>query len=274
MPKLPPELEREIFELAFRQDLKNVPLKITLSMVAHRVQTWIDLIFYESVPVRNDHYAERFLSLIDTNSKPPAAVKTLCLTYVVSATNALRILNACPGVEMLACWVDFKTQPEFPEFITLVKRLPLRRLSLEFAHLSRLLPMPGETSAGWLSTLTHLYIVVWENSTTEEVSTLRRLPHLTHFAFHLGYEGLDAQHLALVCSICPSLRVVLGLTDPHYGPLDFDPESLDDRVVVQTQESDMEADWAAQSFGLPDMWSRAEVAIQNRAVAGRPHSEE
>ncbi|KAJ7188966.1 hypothetical protein C8R46DRAFT_1206077 [Mycena filopes] len=282
MPDLPPELEREIFELAFRQDPKNVPLKLTLCSVAHRVQTWIDLIFYEFVPIEKDHDAQRFLGLIDSNLKPPAffsAVKILCLTLFVSATNALRILNACPGVEMLACWVNFRTQPEFPEFITLVKRLPLRRLSLELAHLLRLLlPTAGETSAGWLSNLTHLFIVVWNNNATEQISALRRLPHLTHLAAGLGPPyGLGAQHVALVCSTCPSLRVFVGLTDPMEMPLDFDPENLNEyrRVVVQTQpdESDLMPVWAAQSF-VPDLWSRAEVIIGNRAAAGRPHFEE
>ncbi|KAJ7132994.1 hypothetical protein C8R46DRAFT_654185 [Mycena filopes] len=278
MPDLPFELEREIFELVFRLDPQNAVLKLTLCMVARRVQTWIDPIFYGLVTIETDRHAQLFLTLVDSNLKPPgffSAVKILSLTFYVSAANACRILAACAGIEMLACWVDFITAPEFPEFITLVKRLPLCRLSLEFAHLSRILVPTAAghgSSAGWLSNLTHLHIVVWprDNSNvtvTERMSTLQFLPHLTHLALDFGESRWDlgAQYTALVCSVCPSLRVFVVQMDP---PFDLDPEKEDRRLVMQDRRVDLLAAWAASYFGLPDMWSLAETAIENRAVAG------
>ncbi|KAJ7185567.1 hypothetical protein C8R46DRAFT_982232 [Mycena filopes] len=272
MPDLPFELEREIFELVFRTDPKNVDLKTTLCSVARRVQTWIDPLFYEVMTFERDRPAQLFLNLVDSNMKPPAffsAVKILCLAFYVSATNACRILATCTGIEMLACWVDLSAHPES---VTLIKRLPLRRLSLEITHLTRILvPTAGGqgTSAEWLSNLTHLHMVVWDDdpNATEHISTIQRLPHLTHLVLNLGAQALGVQHVASVFSVCPSLRVFVGLTD-SFDPLDFDLKKDEyRRVVVQPLLDDFIADWVAPYFGLPDMWSLAEVAIEDRAAS-------
>ncbi|KAJ7033405.1 hypothetical protein C8F04DRAFT_1104641 [Mycena alexandri] len=260
MPNLPRELEREIFELALRGDRRNTDLKLALCMVARRVQIWIDLIFYEMVMVRDDHHAGRFLSLVDSNIKPPAffsAVKILCLPFYVSAPNAYRILTACTAVELLACWSNCVNHPEFS---SLIGQLPLRRLSLELTHLSR---VPA-TRGTWLSSLTHMYIIMWvDKDILGLLATIKRLPHLTHVALDCGIVDFSAEHAAVVCSSCPSIRVLVILI--LLESCEIEEEANDYRVVVQNiLPRDPIADWEAPYFDLPDMWSRAEATIEER----------
>ncbi|KAJ7033402.1 hypothetical protein C8F04DRAFT_1104627 [Mycena alexandri] len=268
MPNLPYELEREIFELALRADRQNSDLKLALCMVARRVQIWIDLIFYEMVTVQDDHHADRFLSLVDSNIKPLAffsAVKILCLPSYVSAPNACRILTACTAVEQLACWSHCVNHPEFS---SLIGRLPLRRLSLELIHLSRV-PATHET---WLSSLTHMYIIILvDKDILGLLPTIRRLPHLTHVAVNFRFAYVSAEHAAVLCSSCPSLRVLVILSESYdMSPRWIEEEAINDyRVVVQSAPQDPIADWEAPYFDLPDMWSRAEATIEvNRASIG------
>ncbi|KAJ7858119.1 hypothetical protein B0H14DRAFT_3135553 [Mycena olivaceomarginata] len=63
MPDLP-LMKRQIFELAFRSNSRNLDLKTTLCLVARRVQVWIDRIFYELVAIENKTAERKFLSLI------------------------------------------------------------------------------------------------------------------------------------------------------------------------------------------------------------------
>ncbi|KAJ7721483.1 hypothetical protein B0H16DRAFT_1335246 [Mycena metata] len=262
MPNLPFELEREIFELAFRGDRQNSNLKLAFCMVARRVRVWIDLIFYAMVTIRDDGRAGRFLSLVDSNLKPPtffSAVKILYLGAFVSAPKACRILASCPAVELFTFWVNCDAHPESSN---LIGRLPLRRLSLELNHISRLPATPGT----WLSSLNHLYIIVWsDDNILELLLTIRRLPHLTHVAVDFGFAPVSAEHIAVVCSSCPSLRVLVIIADSNSNPQHIEEEN-DYRVVAQKQpeEEDFLADWEAQYFGLPDMWSRAEATIEER----------
>ncbi|KAJ7721478.1 hypothetical protein B0H16DRAFT_1386223 [Mycena metata] len=260
MPNLPFELEREIFELAFRAGRRNANLKLAFCMVARRVQVWIDLIFYAMVTIRDDHRAGQFLCLVDSKLKPPAffsAVKVLCLPSYVSAQNACRILAACPAVERLALWIDCDSDTH-QEFSSLIGGLPLRRLSLELNHISRVPATPGT----WLSNLTHLYIIVWAHSTLLELlPTIRRLPHLTHIALDFGFASPSAEHTAVVCSSCPSLRVLVVRVNDIRQQIEKDAN--DYRVVAQNWHEPI-ADWEAPCFGLPDVWSRAEAAIEER----------
>ncbi|KAJ6485108.1 hypothetical protein C8R47DRAFT_980541 [Mycena vitilis] len=262
MPDLPSELEREIFELAYRCSGREPVLKRALCLVARRVKFWIDRIFYEMVSLKDNGQAERFLNLIGSNPKKRnllKAIKTLCVPYAVAASNASRILKACSEVESLAFWVDctYDLRP-----LDLLSQLPLLRLSMEAHHFSN---TPVSTST-WLSRLTHIELFAWKNYDASELYKLGAPPRLTHVA--LSTLKMGSEHAAIVCSCCLSLQILVLLKDAYDDQkpvFRYDP-----RVVVQDAPEDIIGDWEASYFGRPDMWYRAEVALKQQITMVAP----
>lgn len=213
------------------------------------------------VSIETKEQAAKFLSLIDSSSKPPgffAAVKTLCLPFdSVTPAQAYRILSACTGVRILACWVNYTDRPELPE---LLSRLPLRRLSVEFRHLLKI----PTTSPTWLSSLTHIDLVIWGGSLpAAELSNLSRLPCLTHVA--LPSEKTGPAHAAVVFSVCSLLQVLVMVNHEQFDDSGTADDYLfDSRIVVQMEPQDLITDWEASYHGNADMWSRAEDVIEQR----------
>ncbi|KAF7336819.1 hypothetical protein MVEN_02117800 [Mycena venus] len=269
MPELPPELEREIFELAFKPNNRNVALKLTLCLVARRVQFWIDRLFYEMVTIAHQRNADKFLSIVHSNSKPAGyftVVKRLCIIYGISGATARDILSACPSVEALGCWVDKNDSswrdPDSGLFL-LISRLPLRRLSIEASLFSSI---PATLSSTWPSTLTHLDLFPLGKFPTSELSRLAHLPRLTHVCLHTN-RNVGVGHVAMVCSNSPQLQVLILLGGSIYPPDSSDPHQHDSRIVVQDnwmKSFGPVEDWEASYLGLSDMWTRAEATVAQR----------
>ncbi|KAJ7769024.1 hypothetical protein B0H14DRAFT_3509528 [Mycena olivaceomarginata] len=264
MPELPLELERQIFELAFKPNSRDIALKVTLCLVARRVQVWIDRIFYERVIIDDEDQGKRFLSLIQSNTKPPdffAVVKTLCLTFFVEGATACGILAACNRVESLACWVD----TDAPQLPLLISQLPLRRLYTHIDHFLRI-PFSAPQSNNYLSSLTHIELNRWD---TSHLSQLAHLPHLTHVCLLKHDHGpLREECIETVCSSCPLLQVLIilcgrmavGRVEESLPP----SAKTDHRIVVQDQSRDIVEDWEGSYFGRSDTWSRAEATVAQR----------
>ncbi|KAJ7350493.1 hypothetical protein DFH08DRAFT_776585 [Mycena albidolilacea] len=257
MPELPSELEREIFTIAFRSSGQDVALKLTLCLVARRVQFWIEHLFYEVVSISGDRCANGFLSLV--NSKPPGfftVVNCLCITHSVKAVTACSILAACTAVESLACWVDSDGSSELP---LLISRLPLHRLSIELEHFAGI-PLASST---WLSSLTHIDLIPWGPFPAQGLSTLRDFSRLTHVALYPDVMKGEMEHVVMVCSSCPCLQVlVIPDTDGYIG-LVLQP-AHDPRMVEQKPALDIIEDREAPYSGCEDMWSRAEIVLDQR----------
>ncbi|KAJ7290198.1 hypothetical protein C8J57DRAFT_1275396 [Mycena rebaudengoi] len=224
-PELPPELWCEIFATATRDYCDNFEYTrvLNLSLVARRVHFWTERIFLEAITLWDGPHAEKFLRFVDMKPKGffASVVRALCIPHSVTGANAIRIVSACPGVQMLACWVNYRSAPDLP---LLISRLPLSRLEIEFDHFL-------DISLGacvWLSTLTHLDLTFWEHvSDPTMLSCLRRLPRLTHVT--LTNLPAAASHLLgqAVCTNCPALQIVR---------LDIDEATVDDedpRIVGQ-----------------------------------------
>jgi hypothetical protein len=220
LPKLPPELECEIFEIAARSCREDLEPGINLQLVARRVHVWAERVFLEVVALPTDLHAERFLHFV--NSKPAGffadIVRALLLPYAISAENASKVLSVCTGVRIFVCWVDCRP----PELPLQISHLPLVRLDIEIRHL---LSLPLATSA-WLSTLTHLDLTFWDwfDHSIGLLELCRQLPQLTHIHLDHPYAlewSLDfAREL---CSSCPSLRVVYLAAEAGEEGVDEDP---------------------------------------------------
>ncbi|KAJ7290190.1 hypothetical protein C8J57DRAFT_338274 [Mycena rebaudengoi] len=210
VPKLPPELECEIFEIAARSCWEDLEPGLNLQLVARRVHVWAERAFLEVVALRDGEHAEKFLQLVDL--KPAgffaSIVRALFLPYPVPSKTASKVLSVCTGVRILGCWAPSQDTPELPLQIS---RLPLPRLGIGLHHF---LSIPLSTSA-WLSTLTHLHLAFWVqfddpmfDDPIKLLALCRQLPQLTHIYMH-DHELARSLHLARqLCSSCPALRAV------------------------------------------------------------------
>ncbi|TFK67703.1 hypothetical protein BDN72DRAFT_842717 [Pluteus cervinus] len=104
-PRLPLELEQEIFELAAH---RYPEVTVSLTLVAHRVQIWIEKIIYKTISLSTQRKCTLFLRTLD--SRPPeffsSHVKAICLPYFLDTRQASRIVSLCSRVENLGCWAQ------------------------------------------------------------------------------------------------------------------------------------------------------------------------
>ncbi|KAJ7492084.1 hypothetical protein FB451DRAFT_1020958 [Mycena latifolia] len=221
MPTLPVEVEREIFEWAVRSDCKNAANKLNLSLVAQRVQLWVDLIFYESVTISSNN-GDKFTDLFDLPKYQgffARTVKILTLPYLARPDQIWRILSVCTGVQMLGCWFGGSLEEHSPWYLHfLLSQLPLRRLSIEYIHFATI----PSTSSTWLSSPTHLDLSFWEDRPlvlSDLKQSLHRLPRLTHAG--LSFSTSDQTHAEVICSGCANLQLLLNLSSIPKGPRSF-----------------------------------------------------
>ncbi|KAK7448783.1 hypothetical protein VKT23_013514 [Stygiomarasmius scandens] len=105
---LPPELEREIFELTAKT-YRGTAVK--LALVARKTQVWMERLLYHSIILDSAEQIRRFLCTIAAR---PAAffaeyVKRLYLTTWVELDTTLRLLSVCTGITHLTSWAGPET---------------------------------------------------------------------------------------------------------------------------------------------------------------------
>ncbi|KAF7346381.1 hypothetical protein MSAN_01866000 [Mycena sanguinolenta] len=258
MPTIPLELEREIFEIAIRDNRDDTDLKLNLSLVTRRVQYWVDLIQYELITITDRAEAHKFFELVNRKSQDffAHAVKALCITHDVSADDASRILSVCTNVQQLACWVVWEESLDLPQRLS---SLPLKQLSIEVGHFLNILL---SQSALFLN-LTHLDLIWWPSSPHIPLK-LGELQKLTHVCISgAGRSGAES-----VCSSCASLQVLVVI--PRW-PTDENAEeeyAFDSRIVVAPSDityGDPVEIWEDVVFRRPEnMWAYAENVVLSR----------
>ncbi|KAF7346389.1 hypothetical protein MSAN_01866800 [Mycena sanguinolenta] len=254
MPTLPSELEREIFEIAIRDNHNNAAWKLNFSLVARRVQYWIDLVYYEVVTIKTPVQAHKFLELVDWKPHDffALAVKSLCIAYSISAVDASRILSVCSNVQQLACWVPWEKSPNLTQLLNSLCRL--NQLSIETGHFLSILrsqstPFPG---------LTHLELKWWLSSPRTSLD-LGALPNLTH----VSLSRAGRSEAESVCLTCASLQVlVIQKLAPE------EEYAFDARIVMApsdiTYGEPVEV-WEDVAFRRPEnMWAYAENVVLSR----------
>ncbi|KAJ7483342.1 hypothetical protein FB451DRAFT_1234162 [Mycena latifolia] len=239
-PVLPPEIEREIFEMTARFPRNAVKL----ALVARRTQIWIERIIYETVTLSNQDICDKFLRTLD--SRPAQFfmdnVKSLCVPGDIEPLVAERVLKACQGVVNLAIWLPPQHAPLLP-FVCLLRP---KRLSINVCALYGSGCEPNFAHP-FFSNVTHLELVDWAGWATS-IHIEHLFPHLTHLAldFDCFTEGSTTRIHEILAS-CRSLVLCLGLVsnDPTMIVVSDHVANIGDPRLVILSESDVLENWEA-----------------------------
>ncbi|TFK66758.1 hypothetical protein BDN72DRAFT_961540 [Pluteus cervinus] len=257
-PHLPPELEQEIFLLAFRNDYRDA---INLVQIAKRVFDWLipsvlhvvqfgaiqpaPITFNKSVYERYGHHV-RHLFL---ESLEPDDVRTY--------------LRLFPNVTNLAVWSD-RSQSDIPDLL----QLPLNLTCLSIRPPHKLFPP--------FSRLTHLHfqfnfpMYATENNTQvpyhELLEPVLYLPNLTHLGMVPTFSERTIE-LFLERKRCPELRVLMVIWRPSEGGSakldDLAPVLVADPRILNIK-CDAKWDWEVGARGGKDMWEFADEVLASR----------
>ncbi|KAJ7059691.1 hypothetical protein C8F01DRAFT_1295743 [Mycena amicta] len=251
-PRLPLDLEREIFELTAHLYPETRP---RLLLVARRVRCWLEPLLYKTLVVDGLHEAHRIVSLATT--KPPGFFAGITRRLVLSADShtPTQILALCKGVTHLAIEDDIlreQWQCIHPFFFSLEH---VQRLAFAARELRTFDP-----TAPVFSHLTHLTLL--DCSYDKLPPFVSALPSLTHLAlFHPPTCSIvqdllaDCPHLRLMVLIAPSRHwaVVAAGSTPR-------PRTLtDERLVICVSK-----DWKEGVGEGYTYWDVAEIFLRDK----------
>ncbi|KAF8664591.1 hypothetical protein AX16_000723 [Volvariella volvacea WC 439] len=284
-PRLPPELERIIFELAARSSRKRVAP--VLMLVARRVREWLEPLQHEIV-----------VRYFDGEGRKPTGASIHHIRHILFATTVTTLetktyLSQCHNVYNLALWshVDADSLAVLTAVLRSPHRRsttpPFRRLS---TSLSDLFSQNVDFHHAIFRHITHLDVVdrwdAWEKD-----NNFACLPALTHLAFN---SESPITIIANCLSRCPKLELLVILGVRHVDELKaqippfrtknvFDKKTgamvtvrtdvPEDRVVMNLPEGPggWIGDWVRSAECGDDFWSRGEEIVKrrrrNRAVS-------
>ncbi|KAJ7150683.1 hypothetical protein C8R46DRAFT_1123902 [Mycena filopes] len=244
---LPPELEREIFEIAATRYPASIP---RLILVAHRVLTWIEPFLYRVV-CANQHSSNLIHSLLH---KPPEchnAVRHLSLPLRAFGREGIEVLALCRGI------INFGAMNDIADgtVLALLAKMRVQRLALCLHGIFDGAPVDLTHAA--FAALTHLDLFddVEVEHVMDVLPQIPLLPALTHLSLD---SDIPRRDVLGVLAQCPRLQVLLvswPAADEVYALVCF-PHVYDVRYVIGTYR-DYWREWEAGARGGPDLWSRA-----------------
>ncbi|KAJ6536839.1 hypothetical protein B0H19DRAFT_1270549 [Mycena capillaripes] len=258
-PALPPELERQIFEICV---ISRPVLAPKLMLVASRVQEWVEPLLYRTIAVQYTAIFDGYPNftwdtiLAAIHSKPPSffhSVRNIHLSIRSNGTTAELLLAACTRVENLA--LRFA---DVLDFLPLIAPLSLNYFTADFTQFF-LCHLPTHPL---FAHITHLALLGTALS-AERADELSLIPRLTHLSFERpALVGLSLRLL----ETCRSLIVLIALVHDaqiqnycQYLPA----LSRDFRFVTMTNYRYLE-DWRRGVHAGTDYWTRAEDFIVRR----------
>ncbi|KAJ7615960.1 hypothetical protein FB45DRAFT_1035133 [Roridomyces roridus] len=262
-PRVPPELERLIFEMAARTHPSSM---LDLLLVARRVKEWLQPLSHSVVFCPTQYLEQEDLHkktcgyphVYISRSAPPELPPDLR-----SSARHLWLINASPEHTTLAlsCPLLESAGPHAKQLLALPNPPPLKRLA---CNLRRLFD-PVDFTHPIFAHLTHLDM--WDFRFGREVdwSGLASIPNLTHLAFS-AIQFLPL--LPKVLHTCASLRVLLMLVAPHPEGtrLVADPDLAADPRFVWMRRGEYVEDWHFGVLTGVDFWSRAEDWVDQRRL--------
>ncbi|KAJ7912679.1 hypothetical protein B0H13DRAFT_529260 [Mycena leptocephala] len=265
-PRLPPELERVVFEMAALSWRSTIP---NLMLVAWRVRNWIES--FLRVVILCDSQAQHICGfptitseiLRRINEKQPPEYLVDIVSHLFmdddvnwSPTEVEIILMACNRVT-----TAFLAVPSCP-LSAVATFYCLRRLAIPFTELQDLSESDRATV---LHNVTHLALLNSDRASSwyNPEAFLAMLPHLTHISF--DWIGLIRKMCLALCAstqihyivcLCPRL---LERMQNHIQPLIHDS-----RFVCIDQQGNRREAWLRGIDGGQDYWTLAENFIVAR----------
>ncbi|KAJ6513600.1 hypothetical protein C8R47DRAFT_1286286 [Mycena vitilis] len=265
-PKLPPELEREIFTVAAIVEERAIP---TLLRVARRVLVWIEPLLYRRFVFRRRsweaHYSDapltrRLIAAFHAIQAKPLAfveanIRGILWCHYFGKEHAETLLSICSGVRNLA--LKMLTHPMVTHLSSLQH---LQRLTVP---LDPRFPLDLPTLKPAFASLTHLHV----HSYFAELDLLwiSTLPSLTHFCIK-DPANTDRPALHELLQKSPKLQVCVfkfafDLPHMHVTP------SEDQRVVIMRLNIDSDKyvrSWKIGADGGRDFWAQAEEFLERK----------
>ncbi|KAF8074548.1 hypothetical protein FPV67DRAFT_1665300 [Lyophyllum atratum] len=264
-PVFPPELERDIFEIAARL---HPGTAVVFALVSRRVQLWMESYIYDTVTLATTSICHRFLYAVEVRSSSffTETVKSLCIPGDIKPDDVQPILKVCRGVVNLAYWINIPSAHYSP--FSIVSPLRPVQLSINTGGLFGR-EIPPNFTHPFFERVTHLEIVDWPWEAGSSASSgFELLPSLTHLALDVdGYDESIINQLRSLLEACQRLRVLLCLarteedminTAHAFAELDKD----DDRIVILS-DSDVVENWQGSLTENPDtcQWIYAESIV-------------
>ncbi|KAJ7445039.1 hypothetical protein FB451DRAFT_1293179 [Mycena latifolia] len=266
-PRLPPELERQIFELAAFIDPDHMT---DLFLTAQRVKLWIEILLCRVLYVYGPEHdyprppsaaLTRYRNLIHT--KPASFfhdhVRHLFFVGIQSADEVARILSISDATVNIALSLFTGPAPILP----LLGALPLQRFSAYLSHLFTT-PSGPDFTHPLFAQMTHLDI---RDPYFQGSPDFVLIPHLTHLS--IRRTTVSTSVCGTILADCKSLKVLvillnsqsaLDATAPYFAEVAADPR------FVMIAVADYEADWELGARGGEDYWARAEELVNRRGA--------
>ncbi|KAJ6550165.1 hypothetical protein B0H19DRAFT_186779 [Mycena capillaripes] len=276
-PRLPPELERAIFEIAAFDWPTTIP---TLALIAWRVKNWVEPLLYRTLWLATGPRLPRAgqrrgfpvvpapILLKAITNKPPAflasAVKSLFISHIgdIDPSTIEYFLTACTGVTNLCT-----RRPLEPHLRALGDMTRLHRLAVDVTNLFS--SHATDFTHPLFRNLTHLELLDFParpDASDALCAGLSLIPNLTHVAFSgalLCYTLEPSSMQPLLNTTCTQLQCIVCLSP--YAYLDnademegVRPLSTDDRFVY-IGRTDM--GWPRGVQTGEDYWELAEAFI-------------
>ncbi|KAJ6465373.1 hypothetical protein C8R45DRAFT_495004 [Mycena sanguinolenta] len=258
-PRLPPELERGIFEIAALARPNWIPV---LMLVARRVKCWVEPFLYRVVFLQSVSMPEELHNL----GLPNFAMDELdgrshnCLRHVrhllvdSEAERKNWLLASCTGVTNL--FAHFRCTPEI--LISINGFTDITSLTIDVHALcGTTVPFP------LFSTVTHLELLDFYAQSEEVESVclnISLIPCLTHIGLNMYLDTL-LSHAAL-CGITQLQCIVFLSTDK--ASLDDSPLLDDSRFVCIDEGLPYDTDWLNGAVFGEDYWSFADAFLAAR----------
>ncbi|KAJ6487180.1 hypothetical protein C8R47DRAFT_1320781 [Mycena vitilis] len=284
-PVLPPELEREIFELAAavpnywtKQHVGDMAL--VLPQVCRRAQSWIEPLIYERISLSPPSSTARRLAMfLETVDIRPASffaahVKYLDFDGTISLVVVKKVLSVCTGVVNLGCRYTYSGLAPLLVPLTRLRRLLVAELVLSQSLSTEYWPSsspPFSSTAGiaippcpyptpWAASLTHLGLS--RALQPDPAALFAAFPALTHFAVDFdAVRSFMSQTLQGLLSKCPlRVRCIVVLAR---GKADYRAACRDIRaeIIVDKRLYVHLGGWQTWSQRVPDMFVEADAKI-------------
>ncbi|KAJ7164322.1 hypothetical protein C8R46DRAFT_1099260 [Mycena filopes] len=264
-PRLPPDLERDIFELSAFCSPGHI---LTLLLVAWRVKTWVEPILYRIILTAPKGFPLMGFpvipheTLLEKMNNPESlefhsSVRNLFIEPSLSVptrTALVKFLSTCTRVTVLG----YSDPTPVPIPNLLADKHCLQRLTINidvFLDSSPDLPLPS---------LTHLELLDTDWSSEGDPppaalwTRLALIPNLTHLAVNgpdydlfLSDMPFTDSRLRCIVFFCDDIELLESLTG-------------DDRLVYVRQHKDYRLDWIQGINGENNYWSLADAFIAAR----------